>query len=509
MVQQDKLFVLIKSLTSGEKTYFSKYSRIHHAKEKPDYLRLFEFIDAQEEYDENGVKKHFKKDKFIKQLSRKKTQLKEKILESLSIFHADRTVEASLRRQMVLLPVLYEKASRRKNLIKDYDKLIKDIKKTAEEHEYFSILIELFEWERRLIVLQDDKSKIESKILKLVESRGEYLQRNSIETALANMYEEVYSLIVKDINLFKTENRTRFDDVLNGLSSFEDIKMMSKKSLRYYYFIKSNYHRVNGDLKKGYAYAKQVAEVYESGNIIDNETALNYKNALCYILAVGRDAQMLEDFPVIIDKMRACYGGNEDIRTFNSTRFQALNCWLNILNITAAIDVADEIELRWDELCEIIPKRRQLAFCYNIVVAYWFGGMLDKAIYWLSLMFNHEKSREGERFVYDARLIQFPIYYDMDDINLSNRIDSTRRILADQKRLSEFEQIVITYFRKLVRCIDTKEAIITIKSFLAELETYKKNNSSVILPTCLIPLELWCKSKERNGLKMNRLPILV
>jgi len=82
MLLQDKLFVLIKSLTSGEKTYFSKYSRVHHAKEKPDYLRLFEFIDEEEEYDEKALKKHFKKDKFIKQLPRKKTQLKENWLKT-------------------------------------------------------------------------------------------------------------------------------------------------------------------------------------------------------------------------------------------------------------------------------------------------------------------------------------------------------------------------------------------------------------------------------------------
>jgi len=84
MTQPDKLFALIRSLTPHEKSYFGKYSRLNAAKEKPDYLLLFEFLDHATSYDEAAIKKHFKGQKFVSQLSRKKTQLKEKIIESLN-----------------------------------------------------------------------------------------------------------------------------------------------------------------------------------------------------------------------------------------------------------------------------------------------------------------------------------------------------------------------------------------------------------------------------------------
>jgi len=495
MVQQDKLFVLIKSLTSGEKTYFSKYSRIHHAKEKPDYLRLFEFIDTQEEYDENGVKKHFKKDKFIKQLSRKKTQLKEKILESLSIFHADRTVETSLRQQMVLLPVLYEKAAQHKDLIKDYEKLIKDIKKTAEQHECFSVLIELFEWERLLIKFQDERSKLEPKTSALIEKREKYRESLSQEIKLANLYEQVYLIIIKDTNILNPKNRDEMRVLLKDLpDDISDISL-SKKFQRYYYFLKSNYHRMNGEIQLSFDFTQKMIATYDSEAIGSYETAIDYKNVLCYYLVVCKELKKTEYFSKIIKKMRASYGNSaENMRSFNTTRFQSLCCWLDVGQFSSAMEIADEIDEHWVPLCQIIPKRRQLAFCYNIAVAYWLGGNLERAVFWISLILNFENVKEGERFIYDARVIQLPIYYEYQDENLFNRIESTRRVLADRKRLLEFEKIVITYFRKLVRCLNSKESMKVLSDFYNELLLYKKRNPHKYIPT-YEAIKFWCEQK--------------
>jgi len=493
-LQQDRLFVLIKSLNQGEKVYFSKYSRVHHAKEKPDYLRLFEFIDTQEEYDEKAVIKHFKSDKFIKQLPRKKTQLKEKIMESLSIFHADRTVETSLRKQMILLPVLYEKATQHKDLVKDYEKQVKDIKKTAEKHECFSVLIELFEWERLLIKLQDEKSKLASQTSALIVNREKYRQKLSQEIKLANTYEDVYLIIIKDANLLHPKNRKKVASSLRDLpKNILDVSL-TKKAQKYYYFLKSNYARMNGEAQLAYNYAKKMVDVYDTEDINSYEKAIDYKNVLCYVLTIGMIARAKNDFITIIDKMRKSYGELDDIRSFNTTRFQSLNCWLSILEFDKAIVIADEIEIRWDELCKVIPKRRELAFCYNIAVAYWLGEKIDNAVLWLSRILNHEKIKEGERFIYDARIIQLPIYYDYEDENLFNRIESTRRVLADRNRLFEFEKLVITHFRKLIRCPTQKESSKVLSDFYSKLLLYKKQNSSKYIPT-FEAIKLWCERK--------------
>ena len=83
---KDKLFALVKSLTKAEKAHFSKYARLSSVKEKPDYLRLFEYLDKQEEYDEEALQVHFAGEKLLLHFSRKKNQLITKITESCLLY---------------------------------------------------------------------------------------------------------------------------------------------------------------------------------------------------------------------------------------------------------------------------------------------------------------------------------------------------------------------------------------------------------------------------------------
>jgi len=174
-MRKDKLFILIKSLTFGEKSCFSRHARTYATKNKPDYLRLFEFIDELEEYDEAAIKNHFEGEKFIGQLARKKSQLRDKIIESLSLCHSNKSDEAQLRQQMNVLPVLKAKAIYDPVLLKEFRKQIKSIKDAALENEYFDLLIKLTDWERELIHLQDNTNKKEVKILDLIKE-VEYYQ---------------------------------------------------------------------------------------------------------------------------------------------------------------------------------------------------------------------------------------------------------------------------------------------------------------------------------------------
>ncbi len=53
-VVSNQLFQLIKSLNKSEKRYFNLYASRHTIGEKNNYVILFEAIDKQIEYDEEG-----------------------------------------------------------------------------------------------------------------------------------------------------------------------------------------------------------------------------------------------------------------------------------------------------------------------------------------------------------------------------------------------------------------------------------------------------------------------
>lgn len=181
---------------------------------------------------------------------------------------------------------------------------------------------------------------------------------------------------------------------------------------------------------------------------------------------------------------------------FNTVKFKLLIYYLSNNEFESAVKVVVDIESKWDELCEFIPKRRQLAYHYNIIVAYWLADNIKAAVYWLSKILSFENNKEGQRFVNLSRIIQLPLYYDYKDGNLDNRIESARKTLDSRGELNDYRKIIISYFRKLIRCVgkqEKKQCIFDLQVELTQIESEQNIKSGDL--DCVL---LWCKSKVGN-----------
>lgn len=72
MKPSTELFDLIKSLTKSEKRFFKLHSALQSSDK--NYLRIFDAIDKQKAYDEEGLKKLFAKEQFIKHFPSEKNR---------------------------------------------------------------------------------------------------------------------------------------------------------------------------------------------------------------------------------------------------------------------------------------------------------------------------------------------------------------------------------------------------------------------------------------------------
>ena len=88
MKKPDDLFKLIKSLEKAEKGYFKKFAQTHNKGAEHQYLKLFDAIDQQLEYNEPDLLKKFKSESFVKQLSVTKSYLWDLILKSQRAYRA-------------------------------------------------------------------------------------------------------------------------------------------------------------------------------------------------------------------------------------------------------------------------------------------------------------------------------------------------------------------------------------------------------------------------------------
>ena len=108
MKTSTELFELIKSLTKTEKRYF-KLSASGFKKEDNNYLKLFNALDKQSEYDEKKIVAQFPEEKFIKELRVTKKYLYKLITRSLISYHEESSVNSKLKYYLRCAEVLFEK----------------------------------------------------------------------------------------------------------------------------------------------------------------------------------------------------------------------------------------------------------------------------------------------------------------------------------------------------------------------------------------------------------------
>ena len=103
-----ELFDLIRSLTKSEKRFFKLHSTLQSGTK--NYMRLFEAIDRQKNYDEDELRRVFAGETFIRHLPSEKNHLYKLVLKALRAFHAEATVSGTLKIAIKNIEILYDKA---------------------------------------------------------------------------------------------------------------------------------------------------------------------------------------------------------------------------------------------------------------------------------------------------------------------------------------------------------------------------------------------------------------
>ncbi len=108
MKPSNELFDLVKSLTKSEKRFFKLSSSLQSGEK--NYLKIFDVIDKQNEYNENAIKDQFAGETFIKHFPSEKNHLYKLILKSLRSYHSDNSISSVLKQEIKNIEILYNKA---------------------------------------------------------------------------------------------------------------------------------------------------------------------------------------------------------------------------------------------------------------------------------------------------------------------------------------------------------------------------------------------------------------
>ncbi|HTL82950.1 MAG TPA: tetratricopeptide repeat protein [Bacteroidia bacterium] len=435
----DSLFALIKAMGQTEKRYFKLVAAPHAGnRESNKYLKLFDRIDRQNDYDEQEIKSHFRNDPFLgRHLKVAKRHLYMLVLSALDRYHRDE--EASVQVMLHQSRILF-----RKGLYQQGSRLLAKAKKDAAAQEYFSALVEIAEQERNLMANRYvfEKQKVDT----LFRDAG--IQVKKLQNFLDALETEVrVSMNFEKYLVIRSAKQRRKLELLGKKLLLKKEKPLSGRaagifynSLGSYYLLKNDYE----EAEKSYRKALPFCNVNDERNTV--KTAILMANCISAAAKAGK-------FAIVVREAKRLFVICANYPRNNNLRLVQCNLCHTILTMhiesglfLKGIRFADEVGKRFFADADL---RNRVFFNFNQAVLYLGAGNYRKSLQQTSAILNiPEMENPLPHTIYWSRMLQLLSLWEMKEYDtLSYRLKSFYRYLLKRKDLQPAERVLFNFIR--------------------------------------------------------------
>ncbi len=464
MKNPSDLFQLIKSLSKSEKRYFKIYASRHVIGEQNNYIKLFDAIDRQKEYDEDAIRKEFASEVFIKQLSVTKNYLYRLILESMRAYHAERTPRAQVRGLLNDADFLIGR-----RLFEQADKIIDKARKTAQANEEYILLLETMTLERTVMreiryedQSQEDIDRFYSSFLdtlSIVDNVARYWQLSAV------MY---LSYVLKGSTRDASDYK-QLEELLSHPLLASDDQALTFEARQFYYHIHSTYNFIRGDYKAAHASSMQLITLLESRPQYLLTNTLGYLGIITNFLIDSFYLGYHDEFFEKIRSLRTLTDVYPELRTepleaeiFKNTYNLELFAYTDIGDYEKGLQLVGEIESGLERYGEYIDGAAQLTFYYNLATLHFIAEKYGEALKWINVIINETDAEVREDVDCFARIFSLIIHFELGNYDLLEYLlKSTYRYLYKRNRLYQFESVVLRFIRKLTR-VHTRDQLLAL-----------------------------------------------
>lgn len=488
------LFDLIKALSKSEKRFF-KLSSSLQAGEK-NYLKIFDAVDKQKEYDEDLIKESFKGQTFIKHFPSEKNHLYKLILKSLRAYHSDNSVSSILKQEIKNIEILYKKA-----LYPECNKFLNRAKKMAVTHEKFYYLFELLNWEKLLLEEAYEAGEFTKDLDALINEEDDVIEK------LRNLAS--YHVLYSKINyVFRSGGyvRSNIDKALVKEISHHPLiegkdTALSRRAATICYYIQGFCAKANVDYDNAFVKFMRVKEILDDNPLIRKDLPKRYIRTLSNLLQLQIDTGKIDEAFAMIDTMRSfnkkAHFRTDDIEimVFKSTYLAELRIYEKKGEFDKAITIVDDIVTGLEINEGKINKEQELLFMVTIASIYFGAGQYKDSLAWINKVLNDNETNLRQDIYSYARLFNLIVHYELGNYDLLEYIiKSTTRYLNKRHRNHEMEVAILNYMKQLSRVAGKPEELGVFAEFKTELDQHLQNgNDQIMLEFFNYPV--WISSK--------------
>lgn len=497
MKPSTELFDLIKTLSKSEKRFFKLSSSLQSGEK--NYVKIFDAIDEQDEYNEEALKELFKNESFVQHFPSEKNHLYKLILKSLRSYHADNSISAILQQEIKNIEILYKKA-----LYKECNKFLLRAKKLAHEHEKFYYLFELINMEKQLLEEAYESGEFDYDLDALIKEENEILEK------LRNLAE--YHILYSRINyVFRREGFAHNEDERTIVKEIEDYHLikgkntaLSSSAASICYYIKGLCAVTNRQYQDAYIFFNKVKEILDRNPNLRADLAKRYVRTLSHLLYCYIDNEKFDEAYKVIEEMHQLEGkegfNNIDVEVsiFTSTHLAELVLWEKKGEHRQALNKINHVINGFAKMGDTINKENKLLFHYHIANIYFGAGEYKDALHWINSVLNENEQSLRQDIYGFARMINLIIHYELGNHDLLEYIiKSTLRFLNKKEKDYKVESVIVKHLRKLVKItmeMERREAYQKMKNELEEL--FENPMERVLLD--YFDILSWLDSKIQN-----------
>ncbi|MBK7406726.1 MAG: hypothetical protein IPL49_12025 [Saprospirales bacterium] len=490
----DRLFNLIHSLTGSEKRYFKLFAREGKGGDNK-YLRLFEAIEQQTEFDEEELKQAIYGSESIE--SRKYSELKsylfEWVLKSLQAY--DEKTSADYRIKSMLLGV---RALFRRSRYEDALYSLNKVRKIAWQYEHFTSMVEVVNWEKQIAYARTDIAFLDAELARIEREEREYLTQLDNLATYRNIFLQLLTSLRKDASM-RREEQTRYIEELLEHPQLQHIDLATSHQARiYYYRILSVASYARKDYPRFYELNRALIGLMEERPDLLREDVSEYISALSNMALSCGYLQKIEELRAVLKKFKQIRPNTPDDELKIHRQY-----YMNKFGLSIAQGDFEEGLHALEEHQEEVQRFsdsffRKNTFYYQYFYIYFGIGNYEQALAylneWLSLSGNIE--RKDLQSV--ARILNLIIHFEMGNtLLLESLIRSTQRFLQKEERMFEYERAVLQFIKASTRAVDKGEEKKAFQLLQTQLESlYDKPSERPMLD--LFDIQAWVESHIRQ-----------
>lgn len=441
------LFTLVKSLSKSEKRYF-KLSESGASDKK--YLRLFELIDQQTEFDEEailGVEPLFKPSQF----SNLKAHLYSKVLRSLRDFSMPSIAGVQIRElidegQILFNKSLYPQSAQR------LDKAFS----LASETDNLELQLEILKWKKQVLThtVGWENQQYVNDIITQVEAVNSQINNinrfSNLQSQLQSLYQKT-GYIRNEVEFRKIEKifHSNLPDVNEEAMTITEKVHLYQLYIGYYFFIQ--------DFQLGYEYARKWVAIFQNNKALLRPKLEWYISGLNHLLIAENKLLLYNEFQKtkkelrMLNKLpRSYYNENIRLKLLKYSFVHEFNSLFLGGDFDRGVELIERLSSGLEGFINQLDAHSRVILFYKTACLYFGNGDFKKSIGWLNQILNMKETDLREDIHGFARILMLISHFELENVELIQYfVRSTYRFLFKKRDLHQFQKSILSFLKGL------------------------------------------------------------